>query len=390
MIPAAWLAWVVAATARPLDGAFDAPPVAHWTVDLPGGRLNAATHTERARPVVTGDLVLVGSAAGRSLYGLSRRTGALRREYPAAGSVESGAVVVGDDVLFADTGGVVWCYRLDGTLVWRHQTSAPVLSTPTIVGDRVYVANVEDAVVAIDRTTGALDWQLGRKPDPTRSAELELYAAPPPVVSGDVLLVGTSDGALVAIDRERGEVVWEKRIGEGRYPDIVAPPVVDANDAYLSAYYQPLVALDLTTRNVRWRLDVGAASPVTLIDTAGTALVVHPGSDGVMRAVVGLTGATKWTWDSGDEGALTEVLPTPLGLLVGSSDGGLSIVDPELGTTIWSWHGDSQLDGLAAAPTVEGRQILFVTNAGRLHSMVVPRRGEGMERAGSFGWRRSR
>lgn len=356
-------------------GAFDGPPVPHWVVDLPGGRLGSATHTERTRPIVVGDDVFVGSAAGSGVYRLSRHDGTLRSTYRAGDSVESQPVVVGDRVYFADTGGTVWCYRLDGTEVWQQSTSAPILTEPVLHDGLVFVTNVDDVAVAFDADDGELVWQYKRRPDLTREAELALYAAPPAVVLGPVVLLGFSDGAVVAIDRVRGDVVWDKRVGEGRYPDVVAAPVAAGTDIYASGYFTPLLAVDQASRNVRWRLEIGAANAVAVDPSRDPLVLYHPSTDGKLRAIVALTGAERWTWDSGTTGSLTTPLLTPAGLLVGSSEGALYLVDPETGELLWRYDQPELLEGVTSAPFVADRQLVFVTNAGRLHSMVVPRAG---------------
>ena len=103
-------------------------------------------------------------------------------------------------------------------------------------------------------------------------------------------------------------------------------------------------------------------------------VVFHPGTDGKLRAVSGLTGAELWTWDSGTSGALTTPQVTDAGLLMASSEGGIYLVDPEDGTERWRWHERYQLAGVSASPAIDGRQVMFVSNAGYLYSMVVPKR----------------
>jgi len=81
----------------PPDGTFAGDvrvaPALHWKTSLPGQAMNSATHSEYTRPVVSGDSLYVGSAAGRALYKLSRRDGTLIQTYPASSSVESPPVV---------------------------------------------------------------------------------------------------------------------------------------------------------------------------------------------------------------------------------------------------------------------------------------------------------
>lgn len=358
-------------------GDFDRPPAFEWRVRLPGPRLNAASHAEWSDPVFAGDLVLVGSAAGTALYALSRDDGSVVHEFPAENSVEASAVAVGDKVWFGDTGGNTYCYDLDdGSLVWKHDGNAPILVAPVVVedGSKVLVTNVDDLAVALNAATGELVWQYRAKRDLTRQAELTLYAAPRARVADGIAVFGFSSGTVVGVDLETGEEAWKRSVGEGRYPDIVADPVAVGTDLYTSGYFKPLVAIDLPSHNVRWRVDAGAAHAVAVDERPdGQTVLYHPGSDGILRAVVALTGAELWTWSSGSSGALTAPVITDAGLLVASSETSIWLVDPETGETLWRWHEPWMLRGISADPAVDGRQAVFVTNAGYLYSLVVPR-----------------
>jgi outer membrane protein assembly factor BamB len=361
-------------------GLFDAAPAYHYRTKLPGPRLNSATHAEWSSPVIHGDRVYLGSAAGQAMYAMSRQDGRVVVTFPAATTVEAEATVTDEKVYFSDIGGNTYCYTLAGVQVWSHDGSAPVLAPPTLTPDgaKILVTNVDDLAVALDANTGELVWQYRSKRDLTREAELSLYDAPPAVVHDDEVLLGFSSGTLAAVDLETGEEQWKRSIGEGRYPDLVAAPVLDGSDAFASGYFQPLVALDLPSHNVRWRVDAGAAAAVTVLDlpspdgTTTRQMVVHPGSDGKLRAVSALTGAALWTWDSGTTGALTQPLDTEAGLVVASSEGGVYLVDTLTGVERWRWHESFQLEGISTRPAVDGRQLLFVTNAGYLYSMLSP------------------
>lgn len=355
------------------DGAFDAPPAFAWRVRLPGPPMNTSVHAEHTTPIPVGDDgLLIGSAAGTGLYLLARRDGALIREYPASGSVESHAAVYNDRVYFSDVGGGTWCYELDGTLVWHHDGNAPILVQPTLHDGLLFTTNVDDLALALDAGTGELAWRYQARPDTAREAELTLYAAPPAVIHEQEVLLGFSDGSLVALDWRTGEEQWSKRVGEDRYPDLVAEPTVHGTDLYTSGYYRPLVAIDNKTHEVRWRLDNGAADKVVVDDSTTPATAYHPGSDGTLRAVNTLTGAVRWEWDSETTGALTAPVITEAGLVLGSSQGGVYLVDDETGDEIWRYHERRLLQGVSSQPLVDGRQLYFVSNAGWLYSFVVP------------------
>ena len=373
--------------ANEYPGRFDRAPVLHFRARLPGEPLNAASHAEWSDPVLVGPFIMVGSASSRGLFALSRTDGRVVRTYPAGASVEARPTIIDDRVYFSDTGGNTFCYTLEGDLQWEHDGNAPILVAPAVAevsegsGKLVVVTNVDDLSVALAADTGELEWQYRAKRDLTRAAELSLYAAPRAVVEKNEVILGFSNGSLVAVELETGEERWTRRVGEGRYPDIVADPVVSGADLYTSGYFKPLVAIDLPSRNVRWRVDAGAAHPVA-VDSRddGTWVVYHPGTDGQLRAVAGLTGAVLWSWDSGNTGALTTPLMTDAGLLVGSSEGEVYLVDAESGAEKWRWHERYQLQGISAVPVVEGRQLVFVTNAGYLYSMLVPQRFDPADR----------
>lgn len=358
----------------PYRGAFDAPPAFQYRVRLPGGRTNSATHAEWSTPVLVGDRIYLGSAADQAMVALDRTGGATRVRFPATNSVESEATVTDDAVFFCDTGGNTYRYTLDGELLWRHDGSAPILVAPTILEEDglLLVSAVDDLVVALDADTGELEWQYHARRDPTRHAELTLFAAPRPFVvrseERDLVVLGFSSGAVVAVDLESGEEVWKRSVGEGRYPDVVGDLVGEGNDVLASGYFGPFVAIDLPSHNVRWRVEAGSAhAPLVTTDR-----IVHPGSDGVLRAIAPLTGAELWRWDSGGSGALTTPVRTEAGLVIASSDGGVWIVDETTGAEVWRWHEPWLLTSISTPPAVEGRQMVFVTGSGWLYSMLVP------------------
>jgi outer membrane protein assembly factor BamB len=353
-------------------GTLARPPALQWVIDLPGGPMKAATHTERTRPVPLGDALLIGSAAGRGAYLLSRSNGSVIRTYPSDDPVESEVAVERHTVWFGDVGGTTWCYRLNGEEIWRHAGTAPILSRPTVDGDRVIVVDVDGLAIALDAETGELVWRYQARRDLSRSAELALYAAPSAVVQNGTVILGFSDGSLVGLDAVSGQEQWTKRVGEGRYPDVVADVVPAPNGVLLAAgFYGPFQAFDVQSRNTLWRVDVGAAYAPALSPVDGVAWL--GGTDGKVRAIATLTGAERWVWDSGDvAAALTTPQWTPAGLVVASSSGGVWLLDPESGNEIWSFSEPWLLVGVSSTPVVDGRELLLVSNAGRLYSFVAP------------------
>jgi hypothetical protein len=57
----------------------------------------------------------------------------------------------------------------------------------------------------------------------------------------------------------------------------------------------------------------------------------------------------------------------------------LYLVDADLGTLNWSYDAGATLSGITSAPLVMGRQVVAVTNAGRVISMLAPRNIETVD-----------
>jgi len=351
-------------------GSFDGAPVVNWRVRLPTPPHASATHTERSGPVLSGERIYVGAAGDDGLMVLDRRDGSLLWRMPATAPVQASPVVSGERVFFTDVSGTTYCFPTDGDeALWSHFSGAPLLSPPTVEGGTVYVANVDGQVYALSAEDGSLLWRYAHRTDPGRLAELELYGAPSPVLAGEMLLTGYSDGAVIALRASTGDPLWTRRVGEGAYPDLIAEPAVRESDLLIAGYSEPLISMDRETQAVRWRLDVGGPHPVV----ESGELLLHSGGDGILRALDALTGDLKWEWDSTTESALTRPIPTAAGVLVGAAAGTVYLIDPETGEERWDYDPGYFLSGVTAAPAVEGRQAVVLTNAGNLVSFVVPR-----------------
>lgn len=125
-----------------------------------------------------------------------------------------------------------------GRLKWRFDTEAPILSSPAVVGDQVYLSTGDGRVLALDAASGNLLWEY----------EVGAPVNSSPAVAGDLVFVGLRDGRVLALNREGGEIQWEFNTGELVY----SSPAVYLGVLYIGSGDGRLYALDAVSGEERW------------------------------------------------------------------------------------------------------------------------------------------
>ena len=74
--------------------------------------------------------------------------------------------------------------------LWRYQADGGVVSSPIILGDRIYFGARDGQVYCLNRTDGSLLWKVDL------AGPIEL----PPAYAGGRLYVRTTDGRLHAVE----------------------------------------------------------------------------------------------------------------------------------------------------------------------------------------------
>jgi outer membrane protein assembly factor BamB len=121
------------------------------------------------------------------LVALDRRSGAERwAASVGVGGFGGGAVLVGDTVYTAGSGGVIAIDAATGTVRWRSRTDHRPIGPPVSIGTSVYVAT-ERRLTAFDARTGTARWT---------SDELALGFGPVATPGG--VVVATTDGEVLA------------------------------------------------------------------------------------------------------------------------------------------------------------------------------------------------
>lgn len=127
---------------------------------------------------------------------------------------------------------------------------------PRVDGGRVYAANADGTVIALDSLNGNRLW----------SVETELPVSGGPGSGEGLVLLGTSDGELVALNQDNGEIVWKTQLSS----EILSVPAADVGVVVAHTIDGKLYGLDATTGKQLWlysrKVPVltlrGAGSPV--------------------------------------------------------------------------------------------------------------------------------
>jgi outer membrane protein assembly factor BamB len=202
----------------------------------------------------------------------------------------------------------------DGTEVWKFQTSLAVHSSPAVADGLVYVSSLDGNIYAVRAASGELAWKVatggerrftrpgihGIKPATEMMPDpFDAFLSSPVVVGGRVY-IGSGDTHVYALDAKTGAVIWKFATG-----DVVhATPAVVDGVVYIGSWDRNLYALNADTGKVIWRFEtgddpktynqMGIASSAAVVD----GVVLFGGRDGRFHAVDARTGQRKWAEDN--------------------------------------------------------------------------------------------
>lgn len=170
-------------------------------------------------------------------------------------------------------------------LIWRISDAGSGYSTPSIVGDRIYLLGNEglenESVRALAAADGKTIWstRLGKVGNPNQKPSFP-GARSTPTVDGELLLALGSDGDLVCASTKDGKIRWQKNLrtefggkpGEWAYSE---SPLVDGDAVVCSpgGADATIVALNKKTGNVLWK----CAIPESAKAAFSSAIVVTTG-----------------------------------------------------------------------------------------------------------------
>ncbi len=168
-------------------------------------------------------------------------------------------------------------------VIWTYHTAKPLLASPAVVDDHVYLTTADHRALALHRRTGQTVWEY-RTSGPSSST---------PAVADQSVIFAIRPGPVVALNRHTAERLW---VTDLRHP-ILASPVVVHGAVYIGAADRKLYALDAGTGRQLWEFATQnwIVAPVAYADAR--IIVASQGSR--IHAVGADTGRTRFIYETG-------------------------------------------------------------------------------------------
>jgi outer membrane protein assembly factor BamB len=159
--------------------------------------------------------------------------------------------------------GVLHCFDMDGKLLWKSSYGAEWYksypgsrSTPTIVGNNLYLISGKGRVVCFDALTGMQRWAIEMF-EKFKAENIEWGIAESPLVDGDRVICtpGGPKSNIVALNRFTGETVWTSK-GNGDPSAYCSPILVEHNSTRLivTITAESILGVDVENGKVHWRV----------------------------------------------------------------------------------------------------------------------------------------
>jgi outer membrane protein assembly factor BamB len=169
----------------------------------------------------------------------------------------------------AKNGAIIWSHKIGKVGNPEQRPPYPgARSTPTLVGDRLYVFGSDGDLACLEAATGNAVWQKNVRKD--FGGEYGEWAySESPLVDGNVVVVtpGGAKATMLAVNKSNGEVIWEapfEEADEAGYASVVVANIGGVKQ-YVQFLQKGLVGVDAATGKLLWRYEkTGANSPANI------------------------------------------------------------------------------------------------------------------------------
>ena len=271
------------------------------------------------------------------------------------------------------TNGLGFVAALDernGGIVWKVRPGGPLRGAPSVALGSIYVMSQDNQIYSLKEDDGSTNW--------SQAASLEIagvFGSASPAVGQGTVVSGFSSGELNAYRYENGRMVWQDalqrtsiRTSVSSLNDIDADPVIDSGQVIAVGQGGRMVALDLTTGQRQWELNIAGidtpwlAGDWVFVVTDQARLLCVSRLNGHIRW---LTQLPQFVKPKAKKGEIDYSGPVLAGnrLIVTGSNGALIYVDPTTG----SFEGQTNVGApVSLSPVVANSTLYILDDRGRL------------------------
>jgi outer membrane protein assembly factor BamB len=309
---------------------------------------------EHSTPLVLGEALIVASSV-REVFAMTWEGEELIWKVSTKGRVFASPAYDESRIFVADDEGVLLALDLEGNELWRFENKYPFLVSPIAEDGHVYALNAKQDLVCLDAASGEARWGYGSE----IAAEGTIWRGASLALGDGNVFVGLADGRVVALDAKVGALQWKTKISEkAEFADVLVGPAYEEGAVYAGSR-QGLSALNPLDGSVIWFKPYAAVGGLAI----GEARLYFGTADGGMAAVDKTNGALVWT-TALDGGVAAAPVLAGGEVIVGATRGGLTALDAESGKILKNYRPGS---GISARPWVGEKGVAFISNAGVLH-----------------------
>ena len=333
-----------------------------WARHTVAGDYLGGRRIHRFTPILTDQLIVTANSID-GLVAYERQRGQVVWRLPIHDGVEAGAQLVGGTLYFGAGDGQLYAVVLEtGRVLWTYALKAEGIAKPLVSGGVIYVLGGNNVAHAVDAKTGKLLWLYNRR----EASNLSVRGGSQPALFGELALVGFSDGALVALNRTSGALVWEVNLNRNkRFRDVDATPIIEDQTAYVSSYDGALYALNAAGGRILWTVEDGGYDEVLLQNNT----LYYSASSGKTLALDKRSGKVLWS-RLNPHGIATAPVMFKGTLIVGEMDGDLRFLDPRNGELLNSFApGRGVTSKVGLDPKTN--QLMFMSADANLYALNI-------------------
>src|SRR6185369_6335478 len=264
--------------------------------------------------------------------------------------------------LSARDGKVIWTTRVGKVGNPSDFLYAKARSTPTVDGDFIYSMSSDGDLTCLETKDGQIRWQKSARKEFGGQPGTWAYAESP-LVDGDVVVVtpGGAQATIVALNKKTGELIWKSQVPGGDAAGYASAIIVNAagRKQYVQFLSKGIVGVDAKTGEFLWRYPQVAKGMAQMVTPVAGDEYVYGGAQGVGGGIVRLK--AKPDGVGADEVYFARGLPNNIGgsvlvgnYLYGTAADSLDAVEFATGTIKW------KADGIGGGSVACADGMLFV------------------------------